>query len=188
LQQKEWKDLRETILTRDRNTCQKCGNEKVVSGSKTFLVAQDDIKPRKKCIEVSPFGFNHDFKSSFNVFNYPIKSINLIAYVKFFEDSSPRLMALRENPCFDRISGGSVSFDELFELSASDLMSRLYTKGTIEELSRSFQPHFEWKYGFNLQVHHECYRKGRLAWEYPKDDLVTLCWDCHENFIKTPKS
>lgn len=31
-----------------------------------------------------------------------------------------------------------------------------------------------------LHVHHKQYAKGRLAWEYPNDELVTLCEVCHE--------
>lgn len=31
-----------------------------------------------------------------------------------------------------------------------------------------------------LNVHHINYEKGKLAWEYPDDNLITLCRDCHE--------
>lgn len=31
-----------------------------------------------------------------------------------------------------------------------------------------------------LHVHHKQYAKGRLAWEYPNDELVTLCETCHD--------
>lgn len=31
-----------------------------------------------------------------------------------------------------------------------------------------------------LHVHHKQYAKGRLAWEYPNDELVTLCAVCHD--------
>lgn len=30
-----------------------------------------------------------------------------------------------------------------------------------------------------LHVHHKQYVKGRMAWEYPNDELVTLCESCH---------
>lgn len=30
-----------------------------------------------------------------------------------------------------------------------------------------------------LQVHHKRYVKGRMAWEYPDDELISLCSDCH---------
>lgn len=32
-----------------------------------------------------------------------------------------------------------------------------------------------------LQVHHRRYIFGKKVWEYNKDDLVTLCKECHEN-------
>lgn len=33
----------------------------------------------------------------------------------------------------------------------------------------------------HLNVHHKEYEKNKLAWEYPNEDLVTLCQSCHEN-------
>jgi ribosomal protein S27AE len=32
-----------------------------------------------------------------------------------------------------------------------------------------------------LNVHHKSYQSGKLAWEYPNEELITLCKDCHEN-------
>ena len=32
-----------------------------------------------------------------------------------------------------------------------------------------------------LHVHHKRYVKGRLAWEYEKDQLVSLCKTCHDD-------
>ncbi len=32
-----------------------------------------------------------------------------------------------------------------------------------------------------LNVHHKRYVKGRMAWDYPADELVTLCQECHES-------
>lgn len=31
-----------------------------------------------------------------------------------------------------------------------------------------------------LHVHHKQYVKGRMAWDYPNEELVTLCESCHE--------
>lgn len=33
----------------------------------------------------------------------------------------------------------------------------------------------------NLQVHHKEYLVNKKAWEYPNEDLITLCVNCHEN-------
>ncbi len=35
-----------------------------------------------------------------------------------------------------------------------------------------------------LHVHHKYYQLNKLAWEYPKESLITLCWICHENLHK----
>lgn len=33
----------------------------------------------------------------------------------------------------------------------------------------------------HLNVHHLSYEKGKLAWEYPNEKLITLCHNCHED-------
>jgi len=38
----------------------------------------------------------------------------------------------------------------------------------------------EWNYVNNMHVHHTYYQEGLDPWEYPKESLQTLCWDCHE--------
>lgn len=38
----------------------------------------------------------------------------------------------------------------------------------------------EWIYVNNMHVHHTYYQEGLDPWEYPKESLQTLCWDCHE--------
>lgn len=32
----------------------------------------------------------------------------------------------------------------------------------------------------SLHVHHIQYEKGRLPWEYPDSNLITLCFKCHD--------
>lgn len=39
-----------------------------------------------------------------------------------------------------------------------------------------------------LHVHHKRYVKGRMAWEYPNSELVTLCEGCHETMHATNES
>ncbi len=33
-----------------------------------------------------------------------------------------------------------------------------------------------------LHVHHLAYEKGKMIWEYPDDDLILLCDDCHKEW------
>jgi len=35
------------------------------------------------------------------------------------------------------------------------------------------------EYGKELNVHHTDYIKGRMAWDYPDQMLITLCRKCH---------
>lgn len=39
--------------------------------------------------------------------------------------------------------------------------------------------------GKNLEVHHTAYIKGRMAWDYADQYLITLCASCHEQEHKT---
>lgn len=39
----------------------------------------------------------------------------------------------------------------------------------------------------HLNVHHLSYENGRLAWEYPNEQLVTLCEQCHAREHKTTR-
>ncbi len=36
-----------------------------------------------------------------------------------------------------------------------------------------------------LNVHHLFYAKGRKAWDYPIDALITLCNECHNKWHET---
>ena len=36
-----------------------------------------------------------------------------------------------------------------------------------------------------LNVHHKRYIPGLAPWEYPLDELITLCEDCHEKYTKS---
>jgi len=38
-----------------------------------------------------------------------------------------------------------------------------------------------------LHVHHQYYQVNKLAWEYPEDALITLCWLCHKDLHENQK-
>jgi hypothetical protein len=40
----------------------------------------------------------------------------------------------------------------------------------------------------NLQVHHLCYDKNRMPWNYPRRALVTLCEKCHKEIHERDKN
>lgn len=39
----------------------------------------------------------------------------------------------------------------------------------------------------HLNVHHLSYEKGKLAWEYPNEQLITLCEQCHAKEHRTTR-
>lgn len=43
----------------------------------------------------------------------------------------------------------------------------------------AFKKGDEWIYVNDMHVHHTFYQEGLNPWEYPKESLQTLCWDCH---------
>lgn len=32
-----------------------------------------------------------------------------------------------------------------------------------------------------LHVHHKTYQFGKEPWDYPDENFITLCWECHES-------
>jgi hypothetical protein len=44
-----------------------------------------------------------------------------------------------------------------------------------------------WDFFYGLHVHHQYYQNNCMPWEYPKDALITLCWQCHEDVHKNEK-
>ncbi|MBL6950694.1 MAG: hypothetical protein ISR57_08640 [Bacteroidales bacterium] len=56
--------------------------------------------------------------------------------------------------------------------------------GDPENIIRDLHPtphgDYEWLYIKDIHIHHKYYQKGKMAWEYPNDALITLCWSCHE--------
>ena len=39
---------------------------------------------------------------------------------------------------------------------------------------------------WDLQIHHRVYIRGRKPWEYEREDLLVVCFDCHCELHKEP--
>jgi hypothetical protein len=39
-----------------------------------------------------------------------------------------------------------------------------------------------------LHVHHKIYEQGKAPWEYDNDSLVTLCQNCHDDYLDEEKA
>lgn len=62
------------------------------------------------------------------------------------------------------------------------LRSPMWQRRRLEIMSRDeFKCQVCYDHESTLNVHHKHYIKGRMAWEYSDDELVTLCESCHED-------
>jgi hypothetical protein len=93
------------------------------------------------------------------------------------ELTGKRVVALRQ-----------IEFQNEFEKNQLELTLQFNLKNKITESlterlvgeSSSSNAHTKWAYVFRISVHHKYYRDGLMAWDYPNEDLMTLCWECHE--------
>ncbi|KYG77160.1 hypothetical protein [Roseivirga echinicomitans] len=183
LLQPEWKLKRTEVLKRDNNCCQICFNEKVIQETIIGLTEVKEFEEKLECTKLTVIGKGVKILKH-EIFNYPFEYSNAAVYLKEIENRQ-KVVAIRVLDHMVRTTN-QVSAQELFE-DGKSLEELIYDQETIFELNKSFSKNFKWLYGFNLQVHHECYRQSRMAWEYENEDLLTLCWQCHEDEHKEKK-
>lgn len=185
-----WKAKRLEILQRDKYTCHYCKNEKFITAFSSGKFVFDEAsycsfdthnkswylgcKRNDAGIGTAAFLMYEDFKKEFPHIGYYLEN----------ENGSCTIIALR------RIDGckliGNIDFDNP---SASEAISKFSVsergaerKRIEKELSEKIEPWLDhsWEYVFGQNVHHLCYRLGRVPWEYENNDLVTACPCCHE--------
>lgn len=114
---------------------------------------------------------NKKSKSTSEVFQIPtIQQISEILPI-------PKILQIPENYKLHPLT----YFNEL-EKKESDRINPHYSPSLYslgKKLPISFAP--------KLNVHHKVYRENKKAWEYPDNDLITLCWSCHEQLHKNVK-
>lgn len=183
LEQPEWKDKRIEILNRDENRCQVCMNESFTKSQEKAIAFGSTLQKHR------------GDKYSIGVFGNEVKGVrlsigaisttaNLIAYIIPMENSwisRWSIIALREMV-------DHVEREDIYDSSnSSNLEMRPFSSRAFSELHREFNNSFSWLFIRGLNIHHKYYQEGRLAWQYPNEALVTLCWQCHEKIHEGQK-
>lgn len=178
-----WKEKRNKIINRDKNVCQTCKNLKILKTSKPALLLSKnsdrefriwDIKDNKNTAAIyAGNSINFNTNRSILGFYLPNNNYNLISGI---------LKHTIEYNAKKKFSG-SLDDSDLVEVDLF-LYDYYMVNKAIEFLDKNRIETFEWQYIFNLHVHHKYYKTSLMAWEYPDESLVTLCWDCHEELHK----
>lgn len=147
----EWKRKREEIIARDNSACTNCGLKR------STLLNLSIVFGVKNYNEMISEGFeikrNHDNKILVGKgILFPIKLINTDQHIPVTQLCFANQWSQPKNK---------------FEFSRCEFVA--FQKEFIDDKSL-----------FDLNVHHKYYQKGKLAWDYDNDALVTLCVDCHK--------
>ncbi|HOZ15658.1 MAG TPA: HNH endonuclease [Tenuifilaceae bacterium] len=198
LKTSDWKNKRRRILQRDDFICKSCNNqfEKNLQYGLAYNlqnnIDRDFIKYRLRNIDKDfvpqysdPVSLQketvlREFKSIPKLIwvEYAIDDLNVqnIYTIRQINDNhiDSLLRFIFESPQIES-TNNVVDFN-------SPIRNRLY-KPELLKLKKDYKVCLS----FFLNVHHLVYRDNKLAWEYPDDDLITLCWKCHEKLHETAK-
>lgn len=160
LNDENWHRKRLEIVRRDRNRCRSCENKRLLAMSKIAgLVGV-------------PLAYQSDLLRKPNsIYSYRMtirdpSSTQTIQtqIIKVYQDPLPNFWPL-----------------DFYYSSEKDLDENVrFFINCIHD-----KPLNDFVYVRGLQVHHTYYQHGRKPWEYPSDDLQTLCWMCHHELHAT---
>lgn len=208
LHDKRWKQIRKSIIDRDKFKCQRCFNVKL------FNIDENIIGKGFKADD------GHIYLDNGNHF-YKLKNIhedifNLIPSNQFLIQYIYRKLEINKKGGDDFTDIEMVGIKQLnlfeFELShVIDTLNKLQNRGTnilkdeflkfyslvLEKygqmkfrtllnqstpIIKSTYINFNdsnWYYLYHLNVHHTYYQQEMLPWEYEPDSLITYCRYCH---------
>jgi 5-methylcytosine-specific restriction endonuclease McrA len=183
----DWKTKRERIVIRDRKTCAHCDNKSFdISFRKGLIISNSvDHKGAK-----SSKNLNNDFVlAHIHDMENDSRQIGFLECYKF-STSKSYICYYIPGPKYPQIVALKEFENDDIELT-NDIMTiiELGIKGTVtpetyEKIYRESTQSDNWEIVNKLHVHHKYYQLGLLAWEYPDEALITLCWDCHEQLHK----
>jgi 5-methylcytosine-specific restriction endonuclease McrA len=154
LQQTEWKEKRNQVLTRDNFECKKCH---VKRSDFLGLDFKFGILAYKEFLNQG-FKVTNDFKS------------NSIEITK--DGTKVNFINLAE-------CGGHLDLEKLSFAKRWIDGKNKFMFPSLQLICFQTEALDEGKY-FDLNVHHRYYIKGRKAWEYENEAFLTLCINCHK--------
>lgn len=191
LNSNNWLKKRTIILDRDNYQCQNCNNHEYTlhfqqgiglfnrefGDNRVFQIKDTNILiivPKSISSNNSLYFYYIEPEEKFGYSNYvAIREIENLDYqIKRFERFKLYDEYRTKSPA--QIQAWKIFFD-LDKFSEEELNNRIKN---IPSFPKEFK--FNWLDLKNLHVHHKYYQEGKMAWEYPDEALVTLCWFCHD--------
>lgn len=182
LKSPKWKNKRDNIVERDKNTCTNCRNVLLFNNSILCRVHSNLVTSEWQVVRVGELLGRSRYKlfvptqrfrpleRGYLVLVAPLQNVE-----KEFEKSATLIASKNE--------------------TEKDILIQLLRSKIGVEDERFIQAvavhresiHNEWKHIKGLEVHHKYYQLGLMPWEYDDDALTTLCWYCHGELHKNGK-
>lgn len=174
----EWQNRRLEILRRDEFKCKHCQNSKIINSSTPGLIVHH--YNNQSC---TVFDLNSCKNFGAAIFDPTYKKENKSSQICYYGRVNDRYIVLGylENLIPMKVNlSYSMSLEEDLEEDPKFWFD-YYQADIAISILQNIQPEMlKWEYIFNMNVHHKYYKKGLMAWEYPNEALVSLCWNCHE--------
>ena len=171
----EWKEKRERILTRDSFRCTECKNRSLFDKYRIYLRGIGTNKMGQVIYVVfdKENGNLYRCKSGYTK--------GFIKYLKEIKKPSNSILALTGGEgVFTYLIATLILPDKLHLDDLSNEEKQRWQEEYLRYCSDETLENIKWIDTKGLHVHHQYYQHGKLAWEYPDEALITLCWHCHE--------
>jgi len=177
-----WLEKRKTIIKRDAWKCQNCANESYKNRFAVGLIFSNNL----------PHGTSNSVfhKESFiiNIWDFKVGKIQT-AFIKnpAFSPNESYIAVYKEGYKYAQLLALKNIDNSKIELSKNILdivkngIKGKVSQDTYQTIYRTENKLDTWKMVLGLHVHHRYYQNNLLAWQYPDNALITLCWDCHED-------
>lgn len=179
LETPQWENRRNEILNRDKYICQSCNNSSYFEDSSFGVFNNSDI------YYATIWDYeNNKLVFCRNLYNIAkTKSHEKICFYRnignktiIFAVTDIELKFKTKQDISNSWTKNLINLDDSTEFAISKGFNSIIERNSIQSNFLSLN----WIYLRNLNIHHEYYQEGKLAWEYPDDALITLCWPCHE--------
>jgi 5-methylcytosine-specific restriction endonuclease McrA len=188
----DWQKRRREIILRDKCVCQKCFNERIVTGKSNIIMpdvkwtsehyvinfklgTENQIKFLRTEYSIFNNEFNKDEKRLEMFIDNTALGTKLLAVRRMITDYSKSKSILREKINARKTNS---SFTSIYSIKQCE--KELEVIAIIEEKEK-YQPYLIVP---GLNVHHKKYLPNRMAWDYTDDYLMTVCRECHEEIHK----
>lgn len=190
-----WKNKRQEILKRDNHECQRCGisrfnnfhgkifklGKNIEKNYKITFFNEDNLNTKLvSLIDCNGLEFickTDIFKSTINSFQEYVITINyakkdIIKYPFSGSTIENKKSNIFLKNATNEFLADLYTYDDHINNLEVDLEAFWLIEYGIENLSC--------RNGFNLEVHHKCYRKNKAIWDQDDKEYITLCRICHE--------